>query len=112
MQLLGHPKKISSQTQQSKTQGHHLHDTPPLERNNGIPQNQKPHARQGVSRPQNIQNAIIYVHLESLLFDEGNDEFHVTIAKNVKEASNLVKVGFQYVTGEYDDGGKIFRKRK
>jgi len=60
----------------------------------------------------NIQNTIIYVHLEALLFDEGNDEFHVTVAKNVKEASNLVKVGFQYVTGEYDDGGKIFRKRK
>jgi len=60
----------------------------------------------------NIQNTILYVHLEALLFDEGNDEFHVTVAKNVKEASNLVKVGFQYVTGEYDDGGKIFRKRK
>lgn len=60
----------------------------------------------------NIQNTIIYVHLEALLFDEGNDEFHVTVAKNVEEASNLVKVGFQYVTGEYDDDGKIFRKRK
>jgi len=35
----------------------------------------------------NIQNTIIYVHLKALLFDEGNDEFHVTVAKNVEEAS-------------------------
>ena len=48
----------------------------------------------------NIQNTFVYVHLEALLFDEGNDEFHVTVAKNVKGASNLVKVGFEYVTGE------------
>jgi len=34
------------------------------------------------------------------------------VAKNVEEAKKLVKVGFEYVTGEYDDGGKIFRKRK
>jgi len=60
----------------------------------------------------NIQNTAIYVHLEALLFGEVNDEFHVAIAKNVEEASKLVKVGFEYVTGEYHDEGKIFRKRK
>ncbi len=28
------------------------------------------------------------------------------------ELCELVKSGFQYVTGEYSDGGKIFRKTK
>ena len=48
----------------------------------------------------NIQNTFVYVHLEALLFDEGNDEFYVAVTTNVDEASNLVKVGFEYVTGE------------
>jgi hypothetical protein len=30
---------------------------------------------------------------------------------NVKEATKLIELGFEYVTGEYDDGGKIFKKR-
>jgi hypothetical protein len=30
---------------------------------------------------------------------------------NVKEASELIELGFEYVTGEYNDGGKIFRRR-
>jgi hypothetical protein len=34
------------------------------------------------------------------------------IARNVKEACALVNDGFEYVTGEYKDGGKIFRKPK
>jgi hypothetical protein len=24
----------------------------------------------------------------------------------------FIEAGFEYVTGEYDDGGKLFRKRK
>lgn len=43
---------------------------------------------------------------------EKSDEFHVKVAKTTQEACKLVKVGFEYVTGEYHDGGKIFRKRK
>jgi len=31
---------------------------------------------------------------------------------NVKEAAELTELIFEYVTGEYSDGGKIFRKRK
>jgi hypothetical protein len=31
---------------------------------------------------------------------------------NVKEAAELVELGFEYVTGEYDDGGKLFKKKK
>ncbi|TET20293.1 hypothetical protein E3J74_03320 [Candidatus Bathyarchaeota archaeon] len=60
----------------------------------------------------NIQNTLIYIDLESKLFNNTNDGFTVRVAHNVGEALNLVEVGFEYVTGEYGDGGKIFRKRK
>jgi len=60
----------------------------------------------------NIRNTVIYVHLEALLFSGKNDEFYVTVAKNVEKACKLVEAGFEYLTGEYEDGGKIFRKRK
>ena len=60
----------------------------------------------------NIQNTMIYIDLETVLFNRTNDEFIVRIAHNVKEACDMVEVGFEYVTGDYDDGGKIFRKRK
>ena len=39
------------------------------------------------------------------------ERFISKIANNAKEAVDLVKLGFDYVTGEYDDGGKIFKKR-
>lgn len=60
----------------------------------------------------NIQNTLIYIDLESKLFNSTNDGFTVRVAHNVGEATSLVEVGFEYVTGEYNDGGKIFRKRK
>ncbi|MGC9345358.1 MAG: hypothetical protein ACP5ER_01005 [Candidatus Bathyarchaeales archaeon] len=47
-----------------------------------------------------------------LFFLHRNDDFHVAVAENVEEAPNLVKACFEYVTGKYGDGGKIFRKRK
>jgi RecB family endonuclease NucS len=34
------------------------------------------------------------------------------VAAKVKEAIDLIEHGFEYVTGEYNDGGKIFKKRK
>jgi len=34
------------------------------------------------------------------------------VANNDNEARALVEVGFEYVTGEYSDGGKIFRRPK
>ena len=40
------------------------------------------------------------------------ERFISKIANNAKEAVELVKLGFEYVTGEYDDGGKLFRKQK
>jgi hypothetical protein len=34
------------------------------------------------------------------------------VAKNIGETIKLIEVGFEYVTGNYNDGGKIFLKRK
>jgi integrase len=56
----------------------------------------------------NIQNTLIYTHL----IDFGENEWNAKVADNVNQATELVKTGFEYVTGEYDDGGKIFRKPK
>ena len=59
-----------------------------------------------------IRNTMRYIQLEKALFNSGNDQFHVKVARNVEEACALVEVGFDYITGSYNDGGKIFRKRK
>ena len=40
------------------------------------------------------------------------EEFTVRVAADVKETYELIEAGFEYVTGEYNDGGKRFRKRK
>jgi len=60
----------------------------------------------------NIQNTLIYINLEKALFNGSDDGFTVRVATDVGEACSLIEAGFQYVTGDYDDGGKIFRKRK
>ncbi len=60
----------------------------------------------------NIQNTLIYIDLEAKLFRDSGDGFTVRIAHDVGEAAALIEAGFEYVTGEYADGGKLFRKRK
>jgi hypothetical protein len=57
----------------------------------------------------NIKNTLIYTQL--LPFKE-DDQFICKVATNVKEACELIQDGFNYVTGEYSDGGKIFKKIK
>lgn len=60
-----------------------------------------------------IQSTMIYIDYEAALFGSAtNEEFTVKVALNVEEACKLSEVGFEYVTGDYADGGKIFRKRK
>lgn len=60
-----------------------------------------------------IQNTLIYIDIEKAIFNApGDEEFTVRVAKTVEEACELIEAGFEYVTGEYTDGGKIFRKRK
>jgi len=57
-----------------------------------------------------IDNTLKYVRLEKTLFIGQNDEFHVKVARTLKEACKLVEAGFEYVTDI--DGAKLFRKRK
>lgn len=60
----------------------------------------------------NIQNTLIYINLEKALFN-GNDEgFTSRVATNVGEACSLIETGFEYITGDNSDCGKIFRKRR
>ena len=55
----------------------------------------------------------IYIDLGKALFNGTNqDMFTVRAATNIGEAYNLVEAGFECVTGDYADGGKIFRKHK
>lgn len=57
------------------------------------------------ARHRNIQNTLLYTQLVSF----ESDEFHTTVAENVEKACKLIEAGFEYVTGEYADGGKIAR---
>ena len=59
-----------------------------------------------------IRNTELYIVLEAREYAFSEDNFHTAIATNVKEACRLIDTGFEFVTGEYGDGGKIFRKRK
>ena len=56
-----------------------------------------------------IKTTLKYIQLVDIPQEE---RFISKVAVNVKEATELIELGFEYVTGEYDDGGKIFRKRK
>ena len=59
-----------------------------------------------------IESTLVYINIESALFLSGSDEWTSKVALNATEACQLIDVGFEYVTGEYTDGGKLFRKRK
>jgi integrase len=59
-----------------------------------------------------LQSTQIYINMEQALFSNSSNEYHVKIAESVEQAMALIEVGFEYVTGEYNDGGKIFKKRK
>jgi integrase len=57
----------------------------------------------------NIKNTLVYTQL--MPFKE-DDQFICKVATNTAEACKLIEDGFTFITGEYDDGGKIFRKPK
>jgi integrase len=60
-----------------------------------------------------LQSTMVYIDYEKACFGTpAKEEFTVKVATNVEEVCKLVEVGFEYVTGDYQDGGKIFRKRK
>jgi integrase len=60
-----------------------------------------------------LESTRLYIQLEKSLFKNlPNDKFITRVAHNAEEACSFLEVGFDYITGEYNDGGKIFRKRK
>jgi hypothetical protein len=54
-----------------------------------------------------INNTMIYTHL----LEYEAEEYTSKVAKNIKEAEELVNAGFEYVC-DYNEEGKLFRKRK
>lgn len=60
---------------------------------------------------QTINTTLIYIDLEHAIFRTKNDQFTVRVAETVEEACQLIEVGFEYVTGDYVDGGKIFKAK-
>jgi len=57
----------------------------------------------------NIKTTLKYIQLVDMPQEE---KFICKVAKDIDQAAELIEAGFEYVTGEYDDGGKLFRKRK
>ncbi len=59
-----------------------------------------------------IENNLMYVQLVKSIFQEVIEHYVCKVAKNTEEARQLIELGCEYVTGEYRDGGKLFRKKK
>ena len=58
----------------------------------------------------NIRNTLTYVQLEEAIFSKKDEEYTCKAAETVKEAGELIELGFEYVC---DIGSiKLFRKRK
>jgi integrase len=57
-----------------------------------------------------LKTTEVYINIEQAIFQATNDEYHVKVAHDLKEACQLLETGFEYVTdmGEI----KLFRKRK
>ncbi len=52
-----------------------------------------------------------YIYYAKVVFQQkGKEEWNVKAAKTVQEATDLIGVGFEYVTDV--EGFKLFRKRK
>jgi hypothetical protein len=60
-------------------------------------------------RHENIKNTLIYTQLMPF---HGDEKFITKMAKNTKEACQLIEDNWKYETGEFSDGGKIFNKPK
>ena len=75
-----------------------------------------------MSTGRNVQNRIMAIfdhfrntharYLETAIFTSKNYQFYAAVANTPNEAIKLIEAGFDYITGEYNDGGKLFRKRK
>lgn len=59
-----------------------------------------------------IENTMLYVHLSNSIFQDHDDQYVCKVAKTAQEAVQPIESGFGYITGEYDSGGKLFKKQK
>ena len=50
--------------------------------------------------------------LEESVVQQIDEGFTVRVETNTREECEFVEVDFEIVTGDYGDGGKIFRKRR
>jgi integrase len=57
-----------------------------------------------------LDNTLVYVNLESAIFQSENDNFHVKTATTSVQITQLLEVGFEYVCQK--DGLIFVRKRK
>jgi hypothetical protein len=55
-----------------------------------------------------IKNTLKYIQLVNMPQEE---KFICKVAKDSEQATELIELGFEYVISEYNDGGKLFRKR-
>jgi hypothetical protein len=87
---------------QTPNQKDHLPHFQTLVRNNGLPQNKEASACSGELGYKSILTTMIYTHLINFQANA----YHSDVAQTVEEARKLIEAGFEYVTGEYDDGEK------
>jgi hypothetical protein len=57
-----------------------------------------------------IANTLKYIQIEEALFKDVTDEYVCKTAVTVEEATELIELGFEYVTEM--DGMKLFKKPK
>jgi len=64
------------------------------------------------ARHKDIKSTMRYIHCAEVVFKESqSNEWTVRAAKTIEEATELMKVGFEYTEVEFD-GVKLFKKRK
>jgi integrase len=57
-----------------------------------------------------IESTMVYINLEQAIFLEQNGQFTCKTAKDIKEATQLIEAGFEYI--QEIDGIRLYRKRK
>jgi hypothetical protein len=55
-----------------------------------------------------VSNTLKYIQLSNACFNEDTEQYICKVASNVQDATELVELGFDYVTKM--DGVKLFRK--
>jgi hypothetical protein len=112
-QALQNPKTFSLQTGKLTPKRNPLPYVQTLESNHALPLQTRHHSSRRISRTQRPRkHKTLHTAREKPIQKPVKRPIHNKIAHNVEDACKLIEVGFKFITGEYQDGGKIFRKRK